>query len=464
MTTGPESDDARPSRLPQAPGSVSWPKLFRRTAAAALSVSALWLGPTAAAKPSPGAGMDVLDYSVRLRPYLAGRAVSGETAVTFRSTQEPLREIAFSANALSMDKATIDGRPVRAELRDGAWVFQLPRPLRPGQRAVLKANHHGAPRRGVAFGPQSVHASYWACDWMLCAQDRPGDKASFSLALELPPGMISVGPGRKLAERALPSGGRLHLWREARPYSAYLFGFSAGDFAQASNQAGRVELVYLSDAASAPELPALFSPTAAMLRWFEGKAGVAFPHGRYTQVLTAGSAAQELVSHALIGRTFLHPILQTPQEDWVIAHELAHQWWGNLVTCESWSEFWLNEGVTTFMVAAWKEHRWGRPAYDREMALARAARKRAADAGFDKPLSWSGDYPSLGVRRAVQYSKGALFMDALRTEMGERTFWAGLKRFTRTHAGGVVNSRDLQRAMEAEAGRSLQPLFDAWVY
>ncbi|MBW3618591.1 MAG: M1 family peptidase, partial [Proteobacteria bacterium] len=196
----------------------------------------------------------------------------------------------------------------------------------------------------------------------------------------------------------------------------------------------------------------------------EAKAGVSFPHARYAQVLTTGNAAQELASHALIGRIFLDPILETPEEDWVIAHELAHQWWGNLVTCESWSEFWLNEGVTTYMVAAWKEHRWGRAAYDREMEIARRGRERAAAAGFDKPLSWPGDYPSLGFRRAVQYSKGALFMDALRGQLGDAAFWAGLKRFTRTHAGGTVNSRDFQRAFEAESGRNLQPLFDQWVF
>jgi aminopeptidase N len=378
--------------------------------------------------------------------------------------EEGAREVVFSGNALAVDSASLDGRPVRAELRDETWVFHLPRPLARGRTAVLKASYHGVPKRGVTFGPRSVHASYWACDWMFCAQDRPGDKASFSLALQLPAGMSSVGPGRKTGERALPGGERLHLWRETRPYSAYLFGFSAGDFAQATERAGRVELAYLSDAASAAELPALFAPTDEMLAWFEAKAGVPFPHDRYAQVLTAGNAAQEMVSHALIGRAFLDPILTKPDEDWVIAHELAHQWWGNLVTCESFSEFWLNEGVTTFMVAAWKEHRWGRAAYDREMAIARNGRKRAADAGFDKPLSWAGEYPSLAVRRGVQYAKGALFMDALRTELGDAVFWAGLKRFTRAHAGGVVNSRDFQRAFEAEAGRTLQPLFDAWVY
>ena len=436
---------------------------MRPVAFAWAGLAAALLGSPAVAE-APGAGVDVIRYDVRLRPYILGRSVSGETEITVRIEGEDVRELTFSGNALAVDAASIGGRPVRAALRDGAWVFPLPKPVRRGETVTLEASYHGVPKRGLQFRPRSVHASYWACDWMLCLQDRPGDKAVFSLALELPPGMTSVGPGRRVAERGLPSGDRLHQWRETRPYSPYLFAFSAGEFAQAAGRARPVELAYLSDAAPASELPALFAPTADMLRWFEEKAGVPFPHARYAQVLTGGSAAQEASSHALIGRAFLDPILATPQEDWVIAHELAHQWWGNLVTCESWSEFWLNEGVTTFMVAAWKEHRWGRAAYDREMDIARRGRARAAEAGFDKPLSWAGDYPNLGVRRAVQYGKGALFMDALRTELGDAVFWAGLKRFTRTHAGGTVKSRDLQRAFEAEAGRSLQPMFDAWVY
>lgn len=439
------------------------PWIHKRTALLG-ACSAVLLGAAAHAQPSPPAGVDMIHYAVRLRPSFLGRSVSGETEITFRTPRDAPREITFSANALTFDSASVAGQPVRTELRDGAWVLHLPRPPAPGRTAVLRASYHGVPTRGVVFGPGSIHASYWACDWMICAQERTGDKATLRLSLELPPGMTSVGPGKKVAERALPSGDRLHVWRETRPYSAYRFGFSVGRFAQATQRAGRVELAYLSDAATGSELPALFAPTGRMLRWFEEKAGVPFPHARYTQVLTAGSAAQEMVSHSLIGRTFLDPILQTPQEDWVIAHELAHQWWGNLVTCNTLSEFWLNEGVTTFMVAAWKEHRWGRAAYDREVQIARNARKRAADAGFDKPLSWAGEYPSIGIRRAVQYSKGALFMDTLRTELGDRAFWAGLKRFTRTHAGGVVDSRDFQRAFEAEAGRNLQPLFDQWVY
>jgi aminopeptidase N len=201
-----------------------------------------------------------------------------------------------------------------------------------------------------------------------------------------------------------------------------------------------------------------------MVRFFEDKAGIPLPHQRYVQLHVSGSAAQEADNFSLIGDDIVSPVLEHPQEDWAVAHELAHQWWGNVVTCADWNEFWLNEGITTFMVAAWKEQRWGRASYDREMDLARQRVSAAATAGIDVPLTFRGPFPSLSSRRAIQYSKGALFMDRLRAELGEQAFWLGLRGFTRTHAGSTVVTRDFQRALERASGRDLDPLFDEWAY
>ena len=208
----------------------------------------------------------------------------------------------------------------------------------------------------------------------------------------------------------------------------------------------------------------VFAPTGAMVRYLSDKAGVPLPDGRYTQLLVAGDEAQEAATWSVIGWENLRSAPTDPQDDWVIVHELAHQWWGNLVTCATWQDFWLNEGITTFMTAAWKESRYGRAAYSAELDRARARVSRVRQEGWDRPLAFPGPYPSLGTRRAVQYSKGALFMDHLRTMLGDEAFWRGLKSYTATHAGGVVTSADLQRAMEEASGTDLAATFTAWVY
>ena len=116
------------------------------------------------------------------------------------------------------------------------------------------------------------------------------------------------------------------------------------------------------------------------------------------------------------------------------------------------------------MVAAWKEHHYGRAAYDAELDAARKGVDSLREKGGDKPLAYGGDYPSIRDRRTVQYGKGALFMDHLRTVLGEDAFWAGLRRYTREHAGGTVTSIDLERSMEKASGRDLSEVFAEWVF
>jgi aminopeptidase N len=366
--------------------------------------------------------------------------------------------VVLTANALTIDRASVGGRAVVPERRGDAVVFPLPHPLRRGQQATLRIAYHGTPQRGLQFDGDSVYTAYFACDWMFCAQDRPGDKATLTLALSLPRGLASIGSGRLTRTRI---GGReRHTWRETRAYSSYLFGFAAGRFATWSPDA---RTLHASAVAAPEELASVFPDTGAMVRFFEERAGVPLPHRSYAQLLVAGDEAQEAAAFSVLGAETMAPVLDGPDGDWAPAHELAHQWWGNLVTCARWQDFWLNEGITVFMAAAWKEQRWGRAAYDRELQTARERVAVAREAGFDGPLDFAGTYPSLRVRRAVQYSKGALFMDRLRTALGEEPFWAALRSYTRAHAGATVTTADFRRAFEASSGRDLTAVFAGWV-
>jgi aminopeptidase N len=309
-----------------------------------------------------------------------------------------------------------------------------------------------------------IYTSYFACDWMVCLQDAPGDKAHLALDLFLPAGTQAVGVGRAGPTNRLPGGLVLHRWRSTRPYSPYLYAFAAGAFGRHSSRTAQGELVYLDGTGAKAALAELFAQTPAIVGFFADKAGMVLPDRRYVQVLVPGREAQESASFSLIGKTELDGERDDPSSAWIIAHELAHQWWGNLVTCASWQDFWLNEGIATFMVAAWKEHSSGAAAYRQELDVARRRVERVRELGFDKPLAWAGKYPSIGARRAVQYSKGALFLAHLRELIGDVDFWNGLRRFTQQHAGATVTSRDFQHAMEKASARDLSPTFTEWVY
>jgi aminopeptidase N len=407
----------------------------------------------------PGQGFDVLKYELTISVDIATKSVAGIETVQLRSLTDDLRTITFSGNALTVDSASLNGHPVHVSNAAKALSFELPQALTQGKPATLRIVYHGSPRQGVTFTPTSVYTSYFACDWMICSEDSPGDKAMFALDLHVPAGMTSLSIGELAGTSKLKDGGEIDHWRTKLPYSAYLYDFAIGNFAKASTRQDGVELTYLSDIAISSQLLEMFGETGAMVKFLSDKAGVGLPSGAYTQLLVPGVEAQEAATYSIIGKDYLDP-----KNDWVTVHELSHQWWGNLITCATWKDFWLNEGITDFMVAAWQEQGYGRAMYDKEMNNERKGVDDLRKKGWDKPLAYGGEYPSSRERRIIQYGKGALFMDHLRTMLGDDLFWAGLRSYTGEHAGGTVTSIDFERSMEKSSGRDLSEVFAEWVF
>lgn len=412
----------------------------------------------------PGAGFHVLRYELNLTPQLSDHSVRGTETIYLQATTPGLRTVAFTANALILDSATLDsatlnGAPVEHAQQNGALLFTLPEALDAQRTATLRIVYHGTPDSGITFAADSVYTSYDTCSWMVCSEDTPGDKSAFTLDLHLPAGMSSLASGRLVRSSRAQDGSQIDHWRSSRPYSAYLFGFAVGRFTAVRQRQQRDRLLFLSNAATRQELENDLANTGAMVRFLSQKAGVGLPQHSYAQLLVAGDEAQEATSYSILGKDNIDP-----RDDWAIVHELAHQWWGNLVTCATWKDFWLNEGITVYMTAAWKEHQYGHAAYAAEMDVAQRRVEAVRKQGWDKPLAYGGEYPTLGVRRSVQYSKGALFMERLRGELGDQAFWAGLRLYTRQHAGGTVTSIDLEHAMEQASGHDLSALFAEWVF
>jgi peptidase M1-like protein len=412
------------------------------------------LGSATVAEPAPA--FKSLSYNVSLTPDFATGVVSGVERLRFQSLSDGLDTLSFTANPLAVN-ATLDGADgVMVSTEGGRRFLRLPRRLAKGETATLIMRFAGRPGRDVVFTADEIHTGYFTCEVMICDIDRPGDRAPLTFALILPAGFEAVAPGKLMSH----SADGTWLWREDRAYPAYLYGFAAGRYARAT-LAENLQVLYSGE--TAEHVQAMFADTPRMVSFYEAKAGLVLPERRYTQVLVDRNGDQEDASLSMIEKGSVAPILSDPQDDGMIAHELAHQWWGNLLTCADWHELWLSEGMAGFMTAAWKERRWGRAAYDREIAVARKAWDAAKTAGLDEPLSWAGTYSSLRDKRRIAYGKSMVFLDALRSELGDDTFWRGVRRYTRDNANRSVTAMDLERAFEAASGRNLSVLFKRWV-
>jgi aminopeptidase N len=200
-----------------------------------------------------------------------------------------------------------------------------------------------------------------------------------------------------------------------------------------------------------------------MLAFFEERAGVPYPGDSYTQALVAASGGQELSGLSHMSEAYGRAVLEDATATGLIAHELAHQWWGDLLTNREWTHFWLNEGVATFMASAYKERARGRDAYLADVAAWRRRVEQLRAGGHDRPLVFPDWNRPSADDRAVVYQKGALALHELREQMGDAAFWAAFREYTRSHAGQTVRSADLQRSFEASSGRDLHAFFEEWV-
>jgi aminopeptidase N len=419
---------------------------------------------TQSPQPTPSS-FDVNHYNVQVEPDIDRKTVKGKVRIRLVSRADNLWEIELDCGDLVIDEVRERGTAQRFVRRDRRLSISLSRSANVNETREIEVEYHGTPRRGIRFFPdrQQVYTVFSTSHWMVCV-DAPEDRATLQLTLILPAQLTGVANGQMVGQRPLANDRIAYEWRQDLPIPTYTFGFTAGNFRTVNERRGRVELRYMSAPFSDKELRRIFRDTADMIDFYEGRAGVRYADKVYTQVLAAGGVAQEMSSFAAMGESYGRDVLANERAIWLAAHELAHQWWGNMVTCRDWTHFWLNEGMATFMASAYKERRFGRDEYLREIAEYRVNYEKVRSAGKDRSLVFPDWNNPTADDRTLVYDKGAYVLHLLREELGERAFWSGIRQYTREYFGKSVTTSDFQRVMEQASKKNLKDFFARWVY
>ena len=409
------------------------------------------------------AQLDVLHYTVTVEPDIANKTIKGAVLIKFVSEDAVVE---FDCGSLTIDSVQSAGKPLKFTVKAKRVRIELPDKSK--QQEVF-IEYHGAPTYGLRFFPErnQAYTLFSTSQWMVCIDD-PADKATLTMILSTPMGLTHVANGQVGTQNFWPNGMRTTEWNQTTPIPTYIFGFAVGPYNVVTEKKGNVELRYLTTGFAEAEVRRIFRDTPDMLEFFESRAGVKYPGPTYTQVLAAGGVEQEMDAFTALKEAYGKQVLANEQDEWLAAHEFAHQWWGNMVTCRDWNHFWINEGVASFMAAAYLEHRFGRAAYMREIESYRTSYEKVKAAGKDKSLVFPDWLHPTREDRTLVYDKGAYVVHLLREEMGERAFWDGLRLFTRRHFGKSVVTSDFTTAMEDAAGKgkskSLRKFFAKWIY
>jgi aminopeptidase N len=389
-------------------------------------------------------------YDVHLTPDLAAKRMAGEVTIKLTSRIERLDVVELDVGEMEIASVK-EGQAARYfERKEKTLIVVLPSPVFKNDRRALTIRYTAVPAKGLVFFPDQVYTSFFTSDWMPC-DEHPEDRATLTLTLDLPPQF-------KVAASGHPDGA---AWTLDTPYPAFLFAFAAGDFAESTRKVDGVTLRVLGKGD-------VFDDTASAMKFLVERSGKPYPLDTYTQVFTHGTVEQEAVGMTLLPEKYAAGLVKDTRNLNLLAHELAHQWYGVKILAKDWSDFWLSEGMATFLADAFLEQRFGKARYDREIADSRQIYDNLRAQGRDRPLFFTDWQTPQQAGGPLPYHKGAWVLSELRRTLTDEVFWRGLRAYTNAHWGSTVTSDDLEAAMASVAGKDLSKqltkMFQQWIY
>jgi aminopeptidase N len=375
------------------------------------------------------------------------------------------------------------------EVGDGSGA-KLPFTVSPGRLRVdlgertaggtveVAVGYRATPRRGLYFVEPDQHypkkpRQAWTQGqdvdsprWFPCI-DQPGIKATSEVIATVPRPFSALANGELVGEREGSDGTRTFHWKLDVPHSAYLVTLVAGELESWKEKAGPVELDFHVPKGRMADGKRAMGNTARMMAFFTERLGVPYPYKRYGQVCVADFifGGMENTTQTTLTDQTLHDERAHLDftSDPLVSHELAHQWFGDLVTCRTWADGWLNEGFATYFEALWREHDLGEDEFRYEM-LENADLYLSEMERYARSVVTSRYHEPVDIFDRHLYEKGSLILHMVRGVLGDERFFRAVKRYLEKHARGAVETRDLLRAVEEATGAELSWLFEPFVH
>ncbi len=280
-------------------------------------------------------------------------------------------KLEFDAAEMEISAVRVGGEAHSFDHSDEKLRIPLERALHAGDEVEVAIDYSARPRRGLYFiGPDAGYPDKpleaWTQGededsryWFPC-YDYPNDRVTSEVVATVPETFTAVSNGELLSNNVnRAEHTRTFHWRHDVPHSSYLMSLAAGEFVEIRDFAGNTPVTYYCRAGREDDARRAFGNTPRMIQFFEKAIGVPYPYAKYAQVAVADFifGGMENTSATTQTADTLHDARAHLDfsSDPLVAHELAHQWWGDLLTCRDWSHAWLNEGFATYFEALWCE-------------------------------------------------------------------------------------------------------------
>ena len=426
---------------------------------------------------------DVQHYLIRTSFDRQSKKIFGDTTISFKPLGKELKTIELDASGLNFEsvKLVLNGKDLSFSTEDDRVIIQLDRKYSSADLIKIRLKYSAAPKKGVYFIDEETDgdtitrdAQVWTqgepeeAHYWFPSYDFPDDKATSEQYITVEAGETAISNGELLETLTNSNGTKTFHFLMNIPHSTYLTSFVIGKYSKSSDLYKNIPLGIYVYPGKEHLFKSAFGKTKEMMRIYEELTGIAFPYNKYDQTIVAGFkfGGMENITATTFADTeiFFGDFNQNIVED-VVSHELAHSWFGNLVTCRNWAELWLNEGFATFMEAAYREKMYGRDEYlgkikdDARDYFIEEARKRQKRGLFNQLAR-----PDDSIFDTVTYQKGGAVIHTLRETVGDKVFWKAINVYLNKYKLANVETTDLQRVFEETSKKDLNWFFKQWVY
>lgn len=406
--------------------------------------------------------------------------VEGTATITLSAFSDGLETLEFDAAELSVSEVRRGQKRLKFESFADKLVVMLDESLKRSENLTLSISYSARPRRGLYFikpdesypnKPLQVWSQGESEDnhaWFPCI-DSPNERQTTETIITTPERFTVISNGRLISsKRDAKRGLKTVHWQQDAPHPAYLVSIVIGDYEEIETRSGKLPAPYYTYPGTAREAKLLMGETPRMIRYFSKLFGYEYPYPKYSQVVVDDFifGAMENTSATTHSDRFLHD--KRTELDFnchdVVAHELAHQWWGDLLTPKSWKHLWLKESFATYSEALWLEHAAGADEarfymlQDLNVYLGEDRdryRRAIVHDRYDFPVE---------VYDRHAYQKGGLVLGMLRYVLGDDAFFRVLKHYAHKHEWQSVETNDLKVAIEEVTGQNLDWFFEEWLY
>lgn len=422
---------------------------------------------------------DLQHVRTSLRFDLDQRRIFGDTIQNLVALRDGVAKYSFDSVGLQIEGVVVNGNQAKFETTDSKLLVALPRASRTGDKFEFNIHYSGQPKRGIYFvlpdknypnRPAEIWTQGEAEDtrYYIPIYDYPNDRTTSEMIATVPKDWLTVSNGKLTQVTENPDGTKTWHWEQSKPLSTYLISLVAGQFDEVRETWGGIPVTYEVPRGRAATIQPTFARTKEMLDLFTDKLGVPYPWDQYAQINVdefVEGGMENTSATTLTAGELLDPRLAPETHegsDYLISHEMFHQWFGDLVTCNDWANLWLNEGFATFAEFWWEEHQYGAD----EAAYTRwkdAHGWMANNKMYAVPIVTRDFTDSMELEPNI-YDKAGLVIQMLRERMGDAAFFKSLHAYLEANRDRNVVTSDLVKAIEDTTAMNFDQFFDEWIY